>query len=478
MRSASTLPARRIRASSRRQIDDRRRRSSQRIFLAQVDGDQVAEHGVELVARCGRRRSRTVRAGGRERSGGRQDRERQRVRRARARRSSRRPRPDPTRRLASDTREHERQRARARARRRGAPRARRTERRSRRTSSVGTSTGSVRSRGRRFAPEQPVGRGRHRAGRRRSRTRCRSGTRSAPRGVSRRRRRRSGPRATPASARPRCGRVRPDRDATSIVTNPAPAAAAATARALGLTDLDGDRAARLEHAGCLREEPLVHLDPPGERRTGARRGTSRGKPASSCGSTYGGLLTTRSTTPRSSSGTGSSRSPSITSTSSAERTAFSRASATASGDRSIASTWASGRSSLTASAIAPVPVPTSTIHGSATSATSIERTLHEDLGLRSRDEHAGPHDHVDPAEALFAGEVLERHTDAALTQRAAEPAGLRAGQTLGSRVHGGPVDAQHVGQEDLGRGQRALHVVARQVVGCPADDERRTHAQS
>ena len=135
-------------------------------------------------------------------------------------------------------------------------------------------------------------------------------------------------------------------------------------------------------------------------------------------------------------------------------------------DRSIASTRASGRSSWAiASATAPAPVPTSTTTATATSIKA-RAPLDQDLRLRPRDEHAGPDDRASiRRNACSPGQVLERRSDASLAERTSEPLGLRGGEALGPRVHAGPVGSQHVGQEDLGCGQRALHVVARQVVG-------------
>ena len=191
----SISPERRIQRPVR-EIDDRRRDSFERSLLAQVDGDQVAERRRELVAGRGRGCSRTVRA-----------------RRRRARRS------EPARRAPADAGHPDPDRLAIAAQippsltsARGSTivsgpgqnaAASRSARASNRATvsavpSVGTSTGSVRSRGRRLASNSRRSR-RDRAARRRSRTRCRSGTRSAaPR--RRRRRRRSESRATPACA--------------------------------------------------------------------------------------------------------------------------------------------------------------------------------------------------------------------------------------------------------------------------------------
>ena len=223
----------------------------------------------------------------------------------------------------------------------------------------------------------------------------------------------------PASARPRCGRARPDRGAPRRHEARPARGRRCHGRALGLTDLDGDGAARREHAdACAKSRSYTSIPPASADRGSAR--TSRGSAHAAS------RLNVRGVAHHQVDDTAELDRQRLQQIAlhhldvEAERTAFSRASATASCDSSIASTCASGRSSLTASAIAPRPGPYIDDQP-ATSADQIERTLHQDLRLRSRDEHAGPHASRDPAEALFPGQVLERHSDASLTQRAAEP---------------------------------------------------------
>ena len=94
------------------------------------------------------------------------------------------------------------------------------------------------------------------------------------------------------------------------------------------------------------------------------RAPPAGAPSSSSSRTYGGFETTRSNGPSSP----SSRLVSTSSTSRPSRSAFSRASASASGETSVAVTRAPGCSSAIESAIAPLPVPTSTTRGASSPA--------------------------------------------------------------------------------------------------------------
>ena len=68
--------------------------------------------------------------------------------------------------------------------------------------------------------------------------------------------------------------------------------------------------------------------------------------------------------------------------------AFARATSSAAGEASIAVTSAPGCSSAIASAIAPLPVPTSSTRGSSCAGDRRERPLDDDLRLRPRDEHS------------------------------------------------------------------------------------------
>ena len=92
-------------------------------------------------------------------------------------------------------------------------------------------------------------------------------------------------------------------------------------------------------------------------------------------------------------------------TSSPSRAALARATSSASVADVGAVTTRSGRSSLSASATAPLPVPTSTTRAPCG---SVERRLDERLGLRARDEHARVDLQVEVAKALDAGDVGDR----------------------------------------------------------------------
>ena len=70
------------------------------------------------------------------------------------------------------------------------------------------------------------------------------------------------------------------------------------------------------------------------------------------------------------------------------RSAFSRASSSASAETSIAVTRAPGCSSAIASAIAPVPVPTSRTRGASSPCRRASAALDDDLGLGTRDQRA------------------------------------------------------------------------------------------
>ena len=171
-------PARRTRGIAVREVDHGRGRASSGALLAEVDGDQVAERRLQLVARGGRRLARTVRAGHRERSGDGEHRERERVRRH----------PDADRRGVAaqlpratrlGPRQHERERAGPAAPRRGSL-ARSSNARDARRGLDGADEHGQREIARSpLRVEQPRGGGRDRRARCRCRRRCRSGARSA-----------------------------------------------------------------------------------------------------------------------------------------------------------------------------------------------------------------------------------------------------------------------------------------------------------
>ncbi len=136
--------------------------------------------------------------------------------------------------------------------------------------------------------------------------------------------------------------------------------------------------------------------------------TSGASVSRSPGSTYGGLLTTRSIRPARWS-TGSSRSPwwNATRPSRPRRRAFSCATARAGAEMSVACTSASFRSPASESAMQPEPVPTSTISGRSTAFSEIEARLDEQLGLRARDQDGGRDEELVPPEGLGAEDVLQ-----------------------------------------------------------------------
>ena len=261
------------------------------------------------------------------------------MRRARARRSSR---PSPTEvPLRADVRARQHERQRPRPERGGRRSARSSNRaRVRAASSVAVSTGSARSRGRSLGLEQAAPSRPRRCGvgadavdgvRREHDQLSRERTAATASAI--------GSIAMTASAPSRSGRVRSDRARPRPIHEPGIRGRdASDGDSLRLTDLDDDRAPRPQAPRPPARTAARTTPMPPARASMGSASTSRGSAESSCSSTYGGLLTTRSTEPRRSAGTGSSRSPCATSTSSPERIAFSSASATASARRSIART--------------------------------------------------------------------------------------------------------------------------------------------
>ena len=129
--------------------------------------------------------------------------------------------------------------------------------------------------------------------------------------------------------------------------------------------------------------------------------------------------------PRSSGGNASNQEPSPTRTRLAAHPAtFADATASASSLASVAQTSTSGSAASSASAIAPEPVPRSATHAAIGRSSGrtlpysaepdalrfLERDLDDPLGLRPRDQHAGIHHEVEPAERPRAEHVLERLT--------------------------------------------------------------------
>ena len=116
---------------------------------------------------------------------------------------------------------------------------------------------------------------------------------------------------------------------------------------------------------------------------------------------------------------------------------------------SVAVTTRSGRSCLSASAIAPLPVPTST---TLAPCGQLEADLDEQLGLRARDEHAAVDGEVEVAEAAAAEQVGHR---LAIERAAADELLERARGRPGDRevavgVERGAIDPERLGEQQLG----------------------------
>ena len=94
-----------------------------------------------------------------------------------------------------------------------------------------------------------------------------------------------------------------------------------------------------------------------------------------------------------------------TSSDRSRRAALARATSTAAGEASEAVTTRSGRSSRSASAIAPEPVPTSCTRAPCG---QLERDLDQQLGLGARDQHARVDGELDVAKPLPAEDVGDR----------------------------------------------------------------------
>ena len=225
----------------------------------------------------------------------------------------------------------------------------------------------------------------------------------------------------------------------------------------------------------LGEEPLVEVEPAEHRELGFGPHVRRERVTGSSGGTYGGLQTTASSSPRSSAGRGSSRSPSRTVTRQAEGfrvLARQRRRPRARGRwRAPSRPGARPRSPARRRRC---PWPTSTTTGVSTPARAHRAPPDEDLGLRPRDEHAGADADGEPPEPLLAGHVLERLPDAPPAERSSEELRLLRRQPF-PRVDPRPIRPEDVRQEPLGGGNRTLHAVPLQVLGRPPDDLRRPH---
>ena len=110
---------------------------------------------------------------------------------------------------------------------------------------------------------------------------------------------------------------------------------------------------------------------------------------------------------------------------------------------SVAVTKRSGRSCLSDSATAPLPVPTSTTRDSSR---KLEAGLDEDLGVRPGDQHARVHVQLEEAERLAPEDVGHR-----LAPLAASHERVEARRLAGLQPAGGAGDeAGAVGVKDLG----------------------------
>ena len=162
----------------------------------------------------------------------------------------------------------------------------------------------------------------------------------------------------------------------------------------------------------------------------------------------------------------------------AEPGAFARASSTASGDRSVAQTRASGRSSFTASAIAPDPVPRSTTAGPRTDAIRSRATPTTTSVSGRGTKTPRPDLQDEPPEPLLSGQVLQRGSGAAQAERAAVRARLRGGEPVGAREDGGPAGAEHAHHEPFRVRLRRLDPVPFEVGGAATDHLGRAHQPS
>ena len=94
--------------------------------------------------------------------------------------------------------------------------------------------------------------------------------------------------------------------------------------------------------------------------------------------------------------------------------------------------------------------------------------LHEQLGLGAGHQYTGPDSEVQPAERLMAGQVLEGFAaEAAGHQFPEPPCGLGGQRVVAPAVQLRPAQAQHVGDEDLGFGLRALDGRTQATAGPP-----------
>ena len=145
--------------------------------------------------------------------------------------------------------------------------------------------------------------------------------------------------------------------------------------------------------------------------------------------------------------------------------AFSAASASAPGERSIALTLAPGSRAASASAIAPVPVPTSTMLGAAMPGQQREAAIDEHLRLGTRHERAGVAVQLQPVEAPAPEHVGERLALAAPAHELAQAVDLgRLERAIVVEVQLEPRHREDVGQQILGVELRRGHALLLQVL--------------
>ena len=153
------------------------------------------------------------------------------------------------------------------------------------------------------------------------------------------------------------------------------------------------------------------------------------------------------------------------------RSAFSRATASAARETSVAVTCAFGRSLASASATAPEPVPMSRIRSSASRCgQQLERGLDQRLGLGARRQHVRRHRERQRPELLAADQLGHRHALVrAPAHQLAKARALAGGDRLVElEVEPQAIDAERVGEQALRVEPRGLDPLLREVLGGPA----------
>ena len=345
------------------EVDDGRRDSVQCPLLAQVDGDGITEQRLQFAAGLCGRAAGEVRAGDGERPGLCEEREREGVVRGADADGGCRRRRGPTAEASAPLRQHQGERSRPQRRREALGPLVEDRHRSRRIRR-GDQHRELEISGPTFRLEHPRGRrgivgarprpvdgvGREDdqltaagGGRRVTQRTTEGGHRSRVIG--------SGVTGAAAAARTPRGPVRPDHGARRGPRSPPVRPPPRPTPSMLLLDLDGKEPPGSKAGDRLREEPFVEVDPTEDRElrfgshVGRQRVTLLGRPRTA------GCRRPRPPGRGGRAAEGSSRLPLEAVTVHAEESpTFSRASATASGERSTANTVASGRSSLIASA--------------------------------------------------------------------------------------------------------------------------------